>query len=97
MYKLTKLTSLDVSHNQFHDAPIPNAISNLVNLVYVEWATLGDDDRVCSGTASAARNSIHWHVVLPSRRPSCRDFDASDNKNIKGTIPAVLGKLTKLT
>ena len=94
MYKLTKLTLLDVSHNQFHDAPIPNAISNLVNLVFVEWARLGDDDRVCSGTASAARNSIH--LVLPSRRPSCRYFDASANKNIKGTIPAVLGKLTKL-
>jgi len=99
VYKLTKLTTLDFSGNQFHDAPIPNAISNLVNLEYVlEWATLGDDDRVtvCSGTASAARSSIHWPVVLPSRRPSCRYFDASDNKNIKGTIPAVLGKLTKL-
>ena len=55
-------------------------------------ATLGDDNHVCSGTA--ARNSIP--VVLPSRRRSCRYFDASANKNIKGTIPAVLGKLTKL-
>ena len=32
VYKLTKLTYLAVSDNQFHDAPIPNAISNLVNL-----------------------------------------------------------------
>jgi hypothetical protein len=59
-------------------------------------ATLGDDKQVrqCSGTA--ARNWIP--VVLPSRRPSCscQWFDASGNKNIKGTIPAVLGKLTKL-
>ncbi len=92
MYKLTKLVYLAVSGNQFHDAPIPNAISNLVNLAYVEWATLGDDKQECSGTA--ARNSIP--VVSPSRRPSCRYFDASANKNIKGTIPAVLGKLTKL-
>ena len=95
VYKLTKLTILDVNNNQFHDAPIPNAISNLVNLAYVlEWATLGDDKQVCSGTVTAARNSIP--VVLPSRRRSCRYFDASANKNIKGTIPAVLGKLTKL-
>ncbi len=51
MYKLTKLIYLHISSNQFHDAPIPNAISNLVNLEYVlEWATLGDDKQVCSGT-----------------------------------------------
>jgi hypothetical protein len=32
VYKLTKLAELGVASNQFHDAPIPNAISNLVNL-----------------------------------------------------------------
>ena len=57
-------------------------------------ATVGDDNHVCSGTA--ARNSIPVVFKLPSRRRSCRYFDASANKNIKGTIPAVLGKLTKL-
>jgi hypothetical protein len=35
------------------------------------------------------------HVVLLLTHPAGRSFDASDNK-IKGTIPAVLGKLTKL-
>ncbi len=40
VYKLTKLVGLDVSDNQFHDAPIPNAISNLVNLECVEWVKL---------------------------------------------------------
>ncbi len=39
MYKLTKLTGLGVHGNQFHDAPIPNAISNLVNLECVESVT----------------------------------------------------------
>ncbi len=39
VYKLTKLTYLGVGDNQFHDAPIPNAISNLVNLKCEQRAT----------------------------------------------------------
>jgi hypothetical protein len=36
-------------------------------------------------------------MVLSLAYPgACRSFDVSGNKNIKGTIPAVLGKLTKL-
>ncbi len=41
VYKLTKLTYLSVNGNQFHDAPIPNAISNLVNLQCVQRAAQG--------------------------------------------------------
>ena len=36
IFKLTKLSYLYLDGNQFHDAPIPNAISNLVNLMYVK-------------------------------------------------------------
>ncbi len=45
IYKLTKLTFLDVRNNKLHDAPIPNAISRLVNLECVEWSSLGPGTR----------------------------------------------------
>jgi hypothetical protein len=40
VYKLTKLTRLMVFGNQFRDAPLPFAISNLVNLECVRLSQL---------------------------------------------------------
>ncbi len=39
---------------------------------------------------------VHDFVPTPSPSSVDRVFTAYGNKNVKGTIPAVLGKLTKL-
>jgi len=80
VYKLTKLMYLAVNGNQFHHAPIPNAISNLVNL-----QRFYAYDNKFKGTIPAVLGKLTKLEVL----------DLATNA-ISGTIPKELSTLTLL-